>query len=173
MTTEPAQLADEGKRAFEARKFDEAAAIFKQAAEGFTSGRNGLMAAEMKNNMSVALLQAGRPRQALEATAGTDLVFAGANDLKRQAISLANQAAALEALNRPDDAIEKYENSARLFRDVNEGDMRALVMKSAAAVKLRRGQVTDSAFKMMGALEAKDKPSIFERILKFFLRFIK
>jgi tetratricopeptide (TPR) repeat protein len=173
MTTEPAQLADQGKRAYEAKKFDEAAAIFKQAAESFTLGRDGLMSAEMKNNMSVALLQAGRPRQALEAAAGTDLVFAGANDVKRQAMALANQAAALEALNRPDEAIETYERSAQLFRDVNEGDMRAMVMKSAAAIKLKRGQVTDSAFKMMGALEAKDKPSIFERILRFFTRFIK
>jgi hypothetical protein len=31
--------------------------------------------------------------------------------------------------------------------------------------------MTDSAFKMIGSLEAKDKPSIFERILRFLLRF--
>jgi hypothetical protein len=46
-------------------------------------------------------------------------------------------------------------------------------MKSSAAIKLKTGRVTDSAFKMMGSLEAKDNPSLFERILKFFLRFIK
>ena len=104
---------------------------------------------------------------------GTDEVFAGANDLKRQAMSLGNQAAALEALKRPEEAIEKYERAADLFRDAGEGDMRAMVMKSAAAIKLKTGKVTDSAFKMMGALEAKDRPSIFERILRFFLRLIK
>ena len=173
MTPEPAQLAEQGKRAFEDKKFGQAAELFKLAADGFTLGRNGLMAAEMNNNVSVALLQAGKAREALEAAQGTDEVFAGANDFKRQAMSLGNQAAALEALDRPDEAIEKYERSAELFRDAGEGDLRAMVMKSAAAIKLKHGRVTDSAFKMMGALEAKDKPSFFERILRFFLRFIK
>ncbi len=173
MANEPSQLAEQGKRAFEDKKFEEAAELFRQAAEGFTSARAGLMAAEMKNNESVAWFQAGRAQQALDATLGTDEVFAGANDLKRQAMALGNQAAALEALNRPEGAIEKYERSAELFREAGEGDMRAMVMKSAAAIKLKTGQITDSAFKMMGALEAKDRPSNFERILKFFLRFIR
>ena len=88
-------------------------------------------------------------------------------------MALGNQAAALEALNRLDEAIEKYERSADLFGQAGEGDMRAMVMKSAAGIKLRTGKITDTAFKMMGALEAKDNPSIFERILKFFMRFTK
>jgi tetratricopeptide (TPR) repeat protein len=173
MTKEPSELAEQGKRAFADKKFEEAAGLFRQAAEAFTSGRDGLMAAEMTNNASVALFQAGKAQEALDAALGTEQVFAGANDLKRQATALGNQAAALEALDRPDEAIEKYERSAELFRDAGEGDMRAMVMKSAAAIKLKKGKITDSAFKMMGALEAKDKPSIFERILRFFLRFIR
>ena len=48
-----------------------------------------------------------------------------------------------------------------------------MVMKSAAAIKLKTGKVTESAFKMMGSLDAKENPGFFERILKFFLRFIK
>jgi tetratricopeptide (TPR) repeat protein len=173
MPTEPAQLAEQGKRAFEEKKYQEAAQLFKQAAEEFTSARAGLMAAEMKNNLSVALFQSGRYGEALDAALGTDEYFAGANDIKRQAMALGNQAAALEALHRPDEAIEKYERAAERFRDAGEGDMRAMVMKSAAAIKLKKGRITDSAFKMMGALEAKDKPSIFERVLRYFLRFIK
>lgn len=46
-------------------------------------------------------------------------------------------------------------------------------MKSAAAIKLKTGKITDLAFKMMGSLDVKENPSFFERILKFFLRFIK
>jgi hypothetical protein len=121
----------------------------------------------------VALFQAGKPQQALEAALGTDEVFGSANDAKRQAMSLGNQAAALEALDRTDEAIEKYERSAGLFREAGEGDMRAMVMKSIAAIRLKNGRLADSAFQMMGALEAKDKPSVFERILRFFLRFKK
>lgn len=171
--TDPAQLDAKGKQAFENKKFEDAAEYFRQAAEGYSLGRSGLLSAEMRNNMSVALLQAGKPKEALEAALETDLVFAGANDLKRQAMALGNQAAALEGLNRYNEAIEKYERSADLFGQANEGDLRALVMKSAAALKLKTGKITDSAFKMMGSIDVKDNPTFFERIMKFLLRFIK
>ncbi len=173
MTLEPAQIAEQGKKAFENKKFDEAAELFLQAANGFTSGRSGIMAAEMMNNRSVALLQAGNPQAALVAAQDTDQVFAGANDLKRQGMALGNQAAALEGLNRYDEAIAAYERSAELFAQAGEGDLRSMVMKSAAAIKLKTGKITESAFKMIGSLDVKENPSIFERILKFFLRFIK
>jgi tetratricopeptide (TPR) repeat protein len=173
MTLEPTQLAEQGKLAFKNKKFEEAVEFFRQAAEGFTLGNAASLAAEMKNNMSVALLQAGKPQESLDAVLGTDAFYEGVKDIKSQAMALGNQAAALEGLNRYDEAIAAYERSAELFAQVGEGDLRAMVMKSAAAIKLKTGKVTDSAFKMMGSLDAKDNPSFFERILKFFLRFIK
>lgn len=173
MATEPAHLDASGKKAFAENRFDDAAEYFRQAAEGYALGRAGLLAAEMRNNMSVALLKAGKPREALEAALETDKVFAGANDAKRQAMALGNQAAALGELRRYDEAIAAYERSAELFASVREDDLRATVMKSAAALKLKTGQITDSAFKMMGYMEAKPNPTFFERILKFLLRFVK
>lgn len=173
MTIEPAQLAEQGKQAFKNKNFDQAADLFRQAAEGYAQSRVESLAAEMKNNMSVALLQAGRPQESLDAVLGADKFYEGVQDIKSQAMALGNQAAALEGLNRYDEAIAAYERSAELFSQIGEGDLRAMVMKSAAAIKLKTGKVTDSAFKMMGSLDAKDNPSFFERILKFFLRFIK
>lgn len=173
MTLEPAQIADQGKQAFESKNFIEAAELFRQAAEGFTAGNSALMAAEMMNNVSVALLQAGRAQEALNAALGTDQIFAEAKDIKRQGMAVGNQAAALDGLNRYDEAIAAFERSAELFAQAGEGDLRSMVMKSAAAIKLKTGKITDSAFKMMGSLDVKENPSFFERILKFFLRFIK
>lgn len=173
MTLEPHQLDAEGKRAFENRDFVQAAEYFRQAAEGYALGRAGLQAAESQNNLSVALLQAGKPQESLDAALGTDETFAAAKDTKRQAMALGNQAAALEALHRYDEALTKYEQSAELFGQIDEGDLRAMVMKSAAAIKLKTGKITESAFKMMGSLDVKKNPGFFERILKFFMRFIK
>ena len=167
------KLADAGKLDFEAGKYDSAAAIFGNAADGYATLNDQPNSAEMKNNMSVALLQAGKAQAALDAALGTDEVFANIHDLKRQGIAVGNQAAALEALKRNEEAIAAYERSAQIFADAGEGDMRSLVLKSAAGIKLKSGKVAESAFKMIGSLEAKDKPSIFERILKFFLRFLQ
>ena len=125
MTIEPAQLAEQGKQAFRNKQFDESAELFRQAAEGFSLGRNGLLAAEMKNNMSVALLQAGKAQESLDAALGTDLVFAGAKDIKSQGMALGNQAAALEALNRFDEAIAAYTSTAHSSRISGSSSARA------------------------------------------------
>lgn len=172
MKLEPTQLEAQGKLAYQNKKFNEAVELFRQAAEGYTLGSLELMAAEMKNNMSVALLQAGKSQESLDAALGTDQIFEGAKDIKRQAMALGNQAAALDALHRYEEAIEKYELSADLFNQVHEGDLRAMVMKSAAAIKLKTGRVSESAFRMLGSLDAKQTPGMFERILKFFLGLI-
>ena len=59
MLSNPAQTAQQGKAAFEGRDFNRAADLFRQAAGEYQSAADDLMAAEMKNNLSVALLQAG------------------------------------------------------------------------------------------------------------------
>jgi tetratricopeptide (TPR) repeat protein len=173
MTLEPAQLDQKGKESFQNGDYEEAADFFRRAVEGFAFAQDNAAAAESKNNMSVALLQAGKPQEALDAVLGTDAFFESLKDIKRQAMALGNQAAALEALDRLDEAVAAYERSAELFTQVGEGDMRAMVLKSAAAIKLKKGKVAEAAFKMMGSLDAKEHPGIFDRIMKFFLRLIK
>lgn len=172
MTDEtPAALADEARRAYERREYDRAAGLFQRAGQILAEAGDSLLAAEMNNNRSVSLLQAGKAKDALQAALGTDQVFAAAADTRRQAMALGNQAAALEALGRADEALETYARSAVLFEQAGEGDMQAMVKKSMAAIQLKRGRVVDSAFNMVGSVEAKRRPSLFERILRFLLRF--
>ena len=173
MTLDPLQLNEKGKESFQNADYDEAAEFFRQAAEAYALAKDEASAAESKNNMSVALLQTGKPQEAFDAALNTDAYFESIKDVRRQAMALGNQAAALEALDRLDEAAAAYERSAELFAQVNEGDMRAMVLKSSAAIKLKKGKVSEAAFKMMGSLEAKDNPGLFDRILKFFLRLIK
>lgn len=167
----PASLADEGKQLYERGQYDRAAELFRRAAGAYALEGANLLAAETNNNLSVSLLQAGKPREALEAALGTDEAFAAASDKKRQAMAIGNQAAALDALHRPDEALEAYARSEALFAELGEGDMRALVKKSMAAIRLKRGDVLQSALNMVGSVEAKSKPSLFDRLLKFLMRF--
>src|SRR5512143_2007333 len=171
--SELTKLGEEGKLAFQEGQYEPAVQKFQEAADGYASLNDKVNAAEMKNNLSVALLKLGRGQAALEAVLGTGQVFAGANDLRREGMALGNEAAALEALKRWDDALAAYERSAERFQQAGDGDLRSMVLKSAAAIKLRRGKVSESAFKMIGSLEAKDKPSIFERFLRWMLRVVQ
>jgi len=171
--TEPQVLNEQGKQAFQSGQLEAAVNSFRAAAEAYASAHDDLNAAESKNNLSVALLQLSKPQESLDAALGTDEIFAKASDLKRQGMALGNQAAALEALKRYDEALAAYEHSASVFADAGEGDLRSMVLKSAAAIKLKKGKVTESVFKMVGSLDAKQNPSIFDRILRAVVRFVQ
>ena len=170
MEKEPHQLAEEGKSAFAAGRYAEAARLFEEASRGFSLGRDNLYAAEMDNNQSVSLLKDDQPQQALDAAAGTDKIFESYADVTKQAMALGNQAAALEALKRFDEALPLYERAAELFDKVGEKDMRALVLKSVAAIRLKQGKLNQAGMEMLGSLGAVEKPSLLQRILKFILR---
>jgi len=168
--SDPQVLAKNGKSAFEEGDYSAAAAAFKQAAELYKVGGDLLNAAEMKNNLSVALLQMDQAQEALDAVSGTEQVFAGAKDVRRQAMAVGNQASALEKLGKLDQALAAYERSANLFADADDGEMRSLVLKSAAGIKLKRGKISESAMSMLESMGATKKPSLLKRLLGFFIR---
>ena len=102
----PLTLAEDGKKEYGKGNYKAAAGLFSQAAQAYASTGNVLDAAEMRNNESVALLQAGNAGEALQAVEGTEQVFLQAGDLKRQGIAIGNRAAALEGLKKWKEAQE-------------------------------------------------------------------
>ena len=80
-------LVEKGKKEYEQGNYLASADLFSQAAQAYTSEQDELNAAEMKNNQSVALLQAGKEEEALQATEGTEDIFQNAGDIKRQGIA--------------------------------------------------------------------------------------
>jgi tetratricopeptide (TPR) repeat protein len=164
------KLISQGQKAFEAKKFDLAAEAFSQALHEFELAGDELNTAEMRNNLSVAYLQAGKAQQAYDAVEGSEEVFARAGDKKRQAMALGNQAAAQEALGQRKEALSNYERSAQLFSEVGENEMRSVVLGSAAKIKLQRGKLLDAAVAMIGSVESTQKPNLLQRFLKFLIR---
>jgi hypothetical protein len=45
-----------------------------------------------------------------------------------------------------------------------------MVLQSAAALKLKRGKMVDSALSMIGSVESAQKPTLLQRFLKFLIR---
>jgi tetratricopeptide (TPR) repeat protein len=124
----------------------------------------------MKNNQSVALLQAGKAREALQATDGTEEVFQKAGDLKRQGMAVGNRAAALEGLKKVDEALAEYERAAVLLEQAGEGDMHSVVRKAAANLNLKRGRITAAQMDVYDSMRLVEKPNFTTRIMKFLRR---
>lgn len=163
-------LADRGKQEYDGGNYLAAADLFLQAARAYSSSQDDLNAAEMLNNQSVALLQAGKAKEALQATEGTEAVFEKAGDRKRQGIAISNRAAALEGLRRWNEALAEYDRAATLFEEAGEGDMHSIVRKAAANINLKRGRITDSQMDVFDSLRLVEKPTLMQRILKFLVR---
>jgi tetratricopeptide (TPR) repeat protein len=165
-TSNPEELANEGKNIYQKGEFLKAAEIFLEACEGYQTAGNTLPAAEMANNRSVALLQGGQPEAALQAVQGTIEIFASLGDKRRQAMAFGNRAAALNKLNRVDEAIADYSQAAELFKQVGEHDLRAPVLQALSVLQLRSGRQLESLASMNAGLNEYDQPKPRQRLLR-------
>ena len=167
---DPVALAEQGKQEYAKGNHASAAGFFLQAAQAYKSAQDDLNAAEMMNNQSVALLKAGKAKDALEATEGTEEIFQKAGDMKRQGIAVGNRAAALEGLKKTDEALAEYERAAVLLEEAGEGDMHSFVRKAAANLNFKRGRVTAAQMDVYDSLRLVEKPNFTQRIMKFLKR---
>lgn len=170
MAITPEQLKIEAERAYQSKDYLTAAQSFSAAADGYTHTAEEIQAAEMLNNASVAYLQGDQPEMALESAMHTDQVFAAAGDTLRQAIALGNQAAAYEALDQLEPAAQAYQESSDLLKEIGDQELRPSVMQSLSAVQLRLGQQMDALVTMQSGLEAIEKPSMKQKLIKKILR---
>lgn len=166
MTAPTAALIAEAQEAYQTEEYGLAARKYAAAEEALSAAGDKLMAAEMANNRSVALLKLGDAAGAHQAALGTEEVFAAAGDLRRQAIALSNQASAMEALGKPAQAVELYRQASQLFKSCGESDMRAFVLKSISMLQFRTGQRLEALATMRAALESQRKLTLREKILK-------
>ena len=152
--------------AYKSRKYAESANLFESALREYSTAGDPIKAAEMSNNRSVALLQAGDPQGAFDAAAGTDTVFALSGDVRRQAMAIGNQAAALEGLNRLDEALQRFKQCSELLKQMGEEEYRPLVLKSISTLQLRTGHQLEALASMDAALGQQKKLGVKERLLK-------
>lgn len=152
--------------AFERKNYPEAVRIYVQVKGMIDPDEQPAAHAEARNNLSVALLKSGNAPEALAQAVGTELVFAELLDPQRQAIALGNIAAALVDLQRFDEALEKYQLSADLFKQSGNDEMRSYVLREISVLQMKRGKQVDSLFAMDAALQSKKKLNWRESLIK-------
>ena len=160
------EIADQARQSYQAGDYLQAAQVFAEAAAVYAGSGDAPMAAEMKNNQSVALLLSGDANAALQAVEGTEKVFADSKDPRRQGMALTNQASALEALKRTKDAIEIYKKAADALEAANEADLRADVMQLLAALYLRHLKLYDAIITLQSGLAGLKNPTAKQRLMK-------
>lgn len=171
--TAPQKISSQAQAEYQSGDYQAAAAHFSEAAGLYERGRELLLAAEMRNNQSVALLRARLPAEALEACRGTDTLFAQAGDARRAGMALANQASALEALHRSGPAIECYTQAGQALEQAGEAQLRYEVMQLLSALYLRKLRFFDAISALQSGLAGVKDPTPRQRLMKklLFIRF--
>ncbi|HVP20449.1 MAG TPA: hypothetical protein VMS73_01165 [Anaerolineaceae bacterium] len=166
MTEKLDQLIEQARSAYNDEDYTQAAELFMSIETRYSAAGDALAAAEMANNRSVALLKANDPAAALNAVEGTDKVFEAAGDVRRQAMAIANKAAALESLKKYPDALQFYEQSSELLKQIGDGELRAYVLKCISAIQLRQGKQFEAIATMQASLDNKPSPGLKDRFMK-------
>ena len=162
----PTSMTEAAKQAYQAGNYEKAASNYAAAATAYQAQGNEVMAAEMSNNQSVALLQAGQAQAAFAAVEGTDKVFEKAGETLKMALAIGNQAAALEGMKKLKEAETRYKICAELLKDLGEDEQRARVMQSISSLQLRSGRQLEAIASMQAGMEGMKRPNLRQRILK-------
>jgi len=165
-TPDPKVLSESAWQSYRAAEYAAAAQTFDQAAAAYAAQGDALTAAEMKNNQSVALLRGKQPAAAFEAARGTETLFAGAGDPRRQGMALANQASALEALHKFNDAIDAYTRAGEALKQAGDDELRLQVMQLLAALYLRRFKLIDAVIALQSGMAGIKNPTPRQRFMK-------
>lgn len=168
--SDPKALAADATRAYQEGDFENAARLFGEAASAFVAAENPVDAAEMKNNQSVAFLQAGNAQAAFDAAHGTASTFARITDARREGIAFGNEATALQNLGRANEALAAYDLAAEAFKRAGEDQMRATVMQAMAGIELKQGKIMKALLTLQLGLAGVKNPTFKQRILLWLSR---
>lgn len=165
----PSTLAQNAKSAFEHDELEAAIQGFTSAREGYHQAGEHLLAAEMANNLSVALLKVDRSEEALQEVKGTPQFFLEAEDESRAAMAFGNLASALEANGELQNAEKALEDAIRIFKKIGDKEHLMHSARALSQLQLRRGRPLEAVSTMQGGLEDQSKLSVKNRILRSIL----
>jgi tetratricopeptide (TPR) repeat protein len=166
LSSEIDQLSKDGFKKFESKKYREAADCFQQCVTALDEADLALDAAEMRNNLGVALVRAGEPQAALEALRETDRQFADAGDINRQGMALANQASAFEGLKSYEEAIQYYEKAIECFKESGEKKLLSTTLRNISDLQMKTGKQYQAIASLQSAFQENPEKNLTNSFFK-------
>jgi tetratricopeptide (TPR) repeat protein len=163
------KLKDQAFEAYKKKNFLAASGYFESCIQLLDEEKDFLSAAEMRNNLGVVLLELKNPEKSLAVVSGTDQIFAEHHDKKRQAMALGNIASALQALKRYPDALISFEQSADLFKEIDEKELRSITLKKISDLQLKTGKQFQALASLEASYDQNEKKTVKDKVLKGFL----
>jgi tetratricopeptide (TPR) repeat protein len=155
------------------RNFAQAIQGFQACLEHFESQGDELAVAEARNNLSVTHLAMNQAQLALDEVENTAEVFAKNGDRKREGMAIANKAAALEALDRREEALSLYEQVLEIFKEIGEKSMRASILRRVSNLQMKTKRGYQALASMEAVYDQNEKPNLKDSFFKRFFAFLR
>lgn len=159
-------IKSKAENAYAKKEYKLAAELFSKAAIEAETLSNRVESSELRNNASVAFLQANDPDSAYNIVVNSETVFIEIGDKKRHAMALGNQAAALESLGQKNKAKELYIEAGELLKSTGDKELRSFVLKRISAIQVQEGKQFEALGSMYAALENSENLTLREKTLK-------
>lgn len=166
MNSEIEQFSKDGFKNFDSNQFRASADCFQQCVTVMDEAGLTLDAAEMRNNLGVALVRVGDFEAAVEAIHGTDKLFADAGDIKKQGMALANQASAYEGLKSFEEAIQAYEQAIECFKASGEKKLLSVTLKNLSDLQLKTGKQYQAIASLQSAYQENPENNLKNNFFK-------
>lgn len=121
-------------------RFDEAAALFAQAADGYRAANNLTLQAEMLSNGGVALRALGQFALARQRIESALAILRQSGDRRREALALGNLGAVLLAEGDLPSAATALNQSLDLLDPTSDAQERSEVLRLLGEVRLKQGK---------------------------------
>ena len=157
MTEGPGSADDISRRALEAYQNGDLAQAetgLRQALALFTQAQDHGQAAQAANNLAVILMQVDQPEEARLMVEGTPILFEQSGDRLRAAQAYGNLASACEACGDLGRAESCFQQSLKLFQEIQDREGASLVLQRLSQLRLRQGQPLDALAAMQASLAA-------------------
>ena len=163
-STDPGAIAKKALAVYAKKRYEEAIELFQEAWTRYDASGDLVEAAEIANNLSVALIQVDRHQAALDTLAGTFDLFIDHGEMIKAAQALGNEAAAHEGLNNWERAEALYQQAAERFADLKDRDSQRYTLQALSRVRLRQGHAIEAVNTMQSALETGTRTTWRDRL---------
>lgn len=167
----PEELKAQGQDLFRRGAYDEALAVFEQAAAGFAEQGDAIGQGEMLNNMGVIYRVRREWETAVTTLTQAQTLFQQAGDVNRQAQTLGNLGDLHAARKKPDDAARCYSEAAALFAQNNDRDKQSQVLRALSLLRLRQGRWLEAMMRMEESLTVAPRLGPGRWLFRWLLRF--
>lgn len=157
-------------QAFSEKNFENAVSLFKLLIDECATSVTGDTLNQLKNDLAVALILNGQPKDSLPILLETQYFFSESNNPHQLGLVYGNMATAYEALNNNNAAIDSYKKAVDCFEQSQSKQEKYISLRAIAVLLMKQGKIKESVWTYIQATNTNPKKTLLGMFVQFALK---